>query len=153
MIWRFRICHGRKKKKLIVEGNALYEIDMECVEHKKDRMRDMKNGGFRKKRRDTEKKGAGEIIPGAFWYDHYPQMEPHPPQQKSRRIISRQQLSPPNPPPQPPPQPQLSPLPQQQRSRMIQIMELHPPPPKQELPESHPESHPHPQFVAAKSLM
>ena len=48
-----------KKEKLIVEGNALYEIDMECVEHKKDRMRDMKNGGFRKKRRDTERKAPG----------------------------------------------------------------------------------------------
>lgn len=63
---------------------------------------------------------------------------PHPPQQRSRRMII-QQLSFPHPPPLPMKEP-LPPLLQQHNNKMIQIIEPHP-------------LSLHPQFVAAKSLI
>lgn len=151
-------------EKLVIEGNAFYEIDMECVREKEQKKRRMQKPGrqqetgFRKAEELTsapENAGTGQ--------DQHPHPQPLLPHRRSRTMMI-QQLS-------PPPQPLLHPhplLPHRQSRMMIQRMlqqELFPKErPQPLLPQPHPLSHPqllllhphplsHPQLVAAKSLM
>ena len=154
---------------IIIDGNAFYEIDEDCVRRKQEkaaaaqqrienREQEKKNMG---QQTDLVKNGKKQFLKnkkrrGAAPADSCHQ-QPHPlpqplPQprkllpfpQKSRSRIIQQQLSL----PKPYPLPQPLPFPQQASRRMIQIQLLHPQPLLQPLL-----SHPHPQFVAAKSLI
>ena len=168
------------KRKQVLEGNAFYEIDLECM-RKKEKREEMekrerearKPKRFRRKRILVKKSpGAVDPHPGLFLPEHlgrlkkgqqpHPQLLllPHPqpllfhPPQQNRRIRTSQQS-------------ELQPLllfphphpPQQERRSRIQII-LQPLFPNRLLLETphplsqpQPLSHPHPQFVAAKSLM
>ncbi len=146
--------------KVILDGNAFYEIDEECMRQKEAEKAEeaKKEAGKDAEKRNIlkvfEKTGAaGQAAPCVAFDGHYPQMPhpqplllPQPPQQQNQN--QQQELSPPQFPKPPHP-------PQQHRIRMIQMRLLFPKPHPQLLPPHPPlfPSHPHPQFVAAKSLM
>ena len=152
-----------KKHKLILEGNAFYEIDLTCLQQKR-------KGIKRVQKTDPRKKGRGINLCPGLWRNQQPQPLfhplPHPPQ-RSKRIRMIQQQSPPLP---LLPHPLLL-LPQKHIRMMIQRIQLQEfplnipfpiemPQPHPLLPHPHPLSQPQPhlsspqpQFAAAKSLI
>ena len=136
---------------IIIDGNAFYEIDEDCVRRKQEKAAAAQQ---RIENRKQEKKNMGQqtdLVKNSCHQQLHPLPQPLPQPrkllpfpQKSRSRIIQQQLSL----PKPYPLPQPLPFPQQASRRMIQIQLLHPQPLLQPLL-----SHPHPQFVAAKSLI